>query len=208
MNTNETIYTNDQDLHNHKHHMVCWKSIFTGLLGSLLVYFILSSLGAGIAGFRVAHLIARSEDGAGIMTGAGVWLGISAVVSLFLGAYFATRMADSLNRKVGGAHGVVIAALFFAWLLHGAGNSMGSLVQLSGSYMGNDSAMVSGASGNAVVISEADAEKAARTVADIGWVFFATFVLGSGAAILGGYEGVRANDKKPMHTYTLTRKKA
>jgi hypothetical protein len=155
----------------------------------------LSALGAGIGGFRVAHIIARNEDGSGLLTGAGVWLGFSSVVSLFLGAYFSTRVSHTLNKKVGASQGVIIAALFFAWLMHGAGNSMGSLTQMAANLSGNETIGVNGST----VIVDADAEKAARTVGDIGWVFFATFVLGTGAAVIAGYEATTKNAKLPMH---------
>ena len=189
---NATINTNE----NSHHHALCWRSILTGLLAALLGYFIFSALGAGVAGFRVAHIIARGEDGSGLMTGAGVWLGVSSVVSLFLGSYFANRVSGTGNNKVGASQGVVIAALFFAWLLHGAGNSLGSLAQLTSSFSASDFS-----TNSTVIVTDGDAEKAARTFADIGWVFFATFVLGTCAAVLGGYESTNANLKKPLQTH-------
>ena len=171
--------------------LICWRSVFAGIFVTLLAYLILTALGAGIGGFHAARIIDHNQDGSGLFTGAAVWLGLTSVVSLFLGSYFATRISMTPNRKIGGAHGVVIAAIFFAYLMYGAGNMLGSLTQITGN-------MVAANTMGSPLVSDADAERAARTFANVGWVLFVTFMLGTTAAVLGGYEGSTANTKKPM----------
>jgi hypothetical protein len=192
--TTQTFYTDSNTPVHSTRTLVCWKSIFAGVLVAFLTYFILTSLGAGIGGFRAAHLIDQNENGTGLLTGAGIWLGLSCVLSLFLGSYFATRVSATPNRKIGGAHGVVIAAIFFGVLLNGAGPTLGSLTQVSGSMITNP-----GTGASTVVVTDADAERSARTFADMGWILFVTFALGTAAAVLGGYEGSTKNTKRPMH---------
>jgi hypothetical protein len=172
--------------------LICWRSIFTGFFVTVLVYLILTAFGAGIGGFRAAHIIDRSENGSGLFTGAAVWLGLASVVSLFVGSYFATRISTTPNRKIGGAHGVVISAIFFLYLMYGAGNMLGSLTQITGN-------LVAANTMGSPLVSDTEAESAARTFADVGWVLFVTFIVGTSAAILGGYEGSTANVKKPIH---------
>ena len=113
---------------NHSHHsLVCWKSVVGGVLISVMTYMILTALGAGIGGLTASSLINNDEGGAGLATGAGLWLGISAVVALFLGSYFSLRISNFVTNKVGAAHGFVIASIFFIMLMWAAGSGIGNL---------------------------------------------------------------------------------
>ena len=184
--TNETI--TNQDLNTNisskkARSILCWKTIFTGLAIALLSYLTLTALGAGIGGFRVAHILETNENGSGLFTGEAIWISVSAVLSLFLGSRFAVRLSLAQDRRVGSAHGVMISAFFFIILMYGAGSSYGSLNQL-----------ISGTS-----LSTSDAEQIARAVGDTGWVLFITCILGVASAMLGGYEGALGNVRKPIY---------
>jgi hypothetical protein len=174
---------------------ICWRSVFSGLFVALLTYIILSALGAGIGGLTVAHVIEKNENGTGLFAGAGLWLGFTAVVSLFLGSYFATRYSNATHKQIGGAQGILIAALFFFVVLHGSGSVVGNL----SAFANNISAAP----------TNSDAEEAARVVADTGWTLFAATVLGVVAAIVGGVEGALGNRRRPFDRIeTTTAKKA
>ncbi len=113
-------------IHQH-HHLVCWKSVFSGVLISIMSYLVLTSLGAGIGGLTASHLISNEESGSGLATGAGLWLGLTATISLFMGSYFALRVSNFKTNKVGAAHGFVIASIFFSLLMWGATSTIGSV---------------------------------------------------------------------------------
>ncbi len=118
-----------ETLHSHHNHLICWKSLFAGLAVTMLCYLILTALGAGIGGMTASNLIMHEDSGSGLATGAGLWLGISAVISLFAGGYFAIRVSQYKTNKVGVSHGAVIAALFFVIAIWGLGKGAGSVAK-------------------------------------------------------------------------------
>lgn len=173
--------------HNHlsSHTHLCWRSAIAGVFVSLLVYGMLSALGAGIGGFSVAHILDRNESGSGLLAGAGIWLTISTVISLFLGSYFATRYSSARHKQIGAAQGILISAAFFFVTLHVSGQSLGNLAMMAGNVTG-------------ATVSGGDASDVARLIGDAGWTLFASFFLGIIASIFGGIEGTLGNRKRPF----------
>lgn|GEM_PF-672698 len=110
-----------------RHHLLCWKSVFAGVLISFMSYMILSALGAGIGGLTAESMIRHERGGMALATTAGLWMGLSAVTSLFLGSYFALRISKFVTYKVGAAHGFVISSVFFVLVMMGASSVIGSL---------------------------------------------------------------------------------
>jgi len=108
-------------------HILCWKSIAAGILISIMTYMILSALGAGMVGSAARTAIENEQNGSALATGAVLWMGLSAVISLFLGSYFAVRMAKSITSKIGVAHGFVVASIFFILLMIQAGSTVSAL---------------------------------------------------------------------------------
>lgn len=108
-------------------HLLCWRSAFAGILISLMSYMILSSLGVGIVGLASQSAIENETGGMALATGAGLWMGISAVISLFAGSYFAVRISKNITNKIGAAHGLVVASSFFIILTVLASSAIGSL---------------------------------------------------------------------------------
>ncbi len=113
--------------HDRHAHILCWKSVSAGVLISVMSYMILSALGAGLVGSAAQSVIENEQSGSALATGSVLWLGLSAVVSLFLGSYFAVRMAKSVTNKIGAAHGFVVASIFFILLMIQAGSAVSSL---------------------------------------------------------------------------------
>jgi hypothetical protein len=180
---------NKNDAQDESTTLFCWRSILAGIFVSLLSYMILSALGAGVGGFTVAHIIAKNENGTGLAAGAGVWLGLSSAISLFLGSYFATRYSNASHTQIGAAQGIVISAIFFFAIIQGSGTMLGNLSSFSLNVSGNTTSALS------------DAEEAARMVGDAGWILFATFLVGVLAAIFGGREGALGNRRRPFSRY-------
>ena len=144
----------------------------------------LSALGAGIGGLTASHIIEKGENGSGLATGAGVWLGGSAAIALFLGAYFATRYSEATHRQVGAAQGILIAAIFFYLLLNATGVSLGSFSELTGHLANNN--------------ATSNADEVAKNIAAAGWMLFVSICFGIVAAVIGGIEGTTGNVRRPF----------
>jgi hypothetical protein len=115
-----------EPVHNHHSHLLCWKSVFAGILISIMSYMVLSALGLGLVGILAQSAIENEQGGLALATGSGVWMGLSAVVSIFLGSYFAVRISKFVTTKLGAAHGFVIASAFFILLISMAGSAIGT----------------------------------------------------------------------------------
>ena len=132
--------------HGHHEHLLCWTSVAGGLVITLMALAMLSALGAGVAGLTGEGLIANESGGSALATTGGLYLGLSMVIALFCGSYFALRVSTFVTPKVGAAHGFVIAALFFGLCLMGTGNLIGSVSRGLGG-------LVKGAGGGAVNVT-------------------------------------------------------
>ena len=108
-------------------HLICWKSIISGTLIAFMGFMVLTALGGGIGGFSAEGFISREEGGSTLASAAGLWLGLSMVISLFCGSYFALRVSRYQTHKIGAAHGFVIASIFFIAMMFGAGNMIGGM---------------------------------------------------------------------------------
>jgi hypothetical protein len=168
--------------------LLCWKSVFAGVVISVMSYMMLTSLGAGISGLIAASLINHDESGVGLATASGLWMGLCAVISLFLGSYYTLRISKFITNRVGAAHGFAVASIFFILMAYGAGGTLGVLTRLI--LVGNHSSNGS-----------PDAAAVATSLADAGWILFVTFSLGLLAAVLGGRLGAHANLNRPIHEY-------
>lgn len=94
---------------------ISWGAIFAGVSLSLVSYLILSVLGTAIGAGAIDPL----EEGnpvQGMGMGTGIWLLLTTVISIAIGAYFAGRSA----RAQGSLHGVLswaITTMLTIWLL-------------------------------------------------------------------------------------------
>ena len=272
MEQTHTVIAQSEHSHHQHHHSICWPSTFAGSFIALMTFILLSSLGIGILGLAAQSAIENESGGSLLASGSGLWLGITAAMSLFVGSYFAVRIANKHSHKVGAAHGFVVASLFFILLLSGVGKAIGGLSHGFGSMvkgLGESSSDILSnptvqdsinksmpktatksepkvvAQGLAIRLLKGDAEsakayysyetglsgaevdtkiaqlkndfeaaaknigdKAAQTVAGIGWSFFVTFLVGLMAALIGGFIGANSNFKLPLASaHSVTPKK-
>jgi len=114
---------------------ISWRAIFAGVFISLLVYFILTFLGLAIGGSTLQGLIEGRESVAGLGIGTGIWIVLSCLISLFVGAYYAGRVSGLITIKIGRVQGLVISALFFGFLFSQLGAAVGSIGQGAGSML-------------------------------------------------------------------------
>jgi hypothetical protein len=172
-------------------HLLCWKSVLAGVLISFMTFMGLAALGTGVLGTVVQTAIETDKSDSIMASGSCLWLGLSAVVSLFLGSYFTVRISRSLTSKVGAAHGFVVASIFFILLMIGTGNAVGILSRGLAEVTFNLTQ-----SGSNVVLSPLVPD--ARVVADAGYALALTFFVGLLGALFGGRVGAQANNERPL----------
>lgn len=88
---------------------VSWASFFAGLVIALALQIALSLLGLGI-GLSTVDPATEANATAGLGTGAAIWFGISAIVSMFVGGLVCARLSNSLPND-GILHGLFVWAL-------------------------------------------------------------------------------------------------
>lgn len=135
-----------------QHVHVSWRAIFAGIAVALAVEVLLTLLGfaVGLTAFEPTRGALR-----GISWGLGLWLILTAIASVFAGAYFGARIAGDPWRGDGVAHGLMVWAGFLLislWLV-GAG---------AGKWM-------SGAAGMPISLGSADSDNAVSMLIDMGY---------------------------------------
>lgn len=86
-----------------------WSAVFAGAACSIGFWILLQLLGVGIGLASVDIDDLHSLRGAGI--GTTVWSLISPLIAMFLGGIIAGKLAQTYDRKLAGAHGLVMWAL-------------------------------------------------------------------------------------------------
>ena len=114
------------------HPLMSWRSVVAGLV--IAVFFMIGLMGLGMAFGGIGMDDGTSVKSAGLYT--GIWFLASALISLFVGSYFAARVSRFQSGRVGSAQGLVIAALFLGMFLYQAISAIGGLGQLTGSLVG------------------------------------------------------------------------
>ena len=99
------------------HPFVSWRSIVAGLLVTLFTFATLMFLGMAVGGVALQGIVDQGSSARGFPIGAGIWLLLSTLLSLFAGSYFSGRVSSFLTSRSGAAQGLVIASLFFVLFL-------------------------------------------------------------------------------------------
>lgn len=106
---------------------VHWRAVFAGVFTAMLVYFILMSLGLAVGSGEIKDVFAGQDSAQSLGTGAGLWLLITVLISLFAGSYAASRVSGVIATRIGYVQGVVVSALFFTLMVTQAGVVLGAL---------------------------------------------------------------------------------
>ena len=96
---------------------VKWSAISAGWAVGLATQMMLTLLGLAIGAWSVDLRDAQPTEG--IPMGAGIWTGISMLISAFVGGFVTARLSGSYLKSDGLYHGVVVWGvnwLIFAWL--------------------------------------------------------------------------------------------
>jgi polyhydroxyalkanoate synthesis regulator phasin len=89
---------------------VSWGALFAGLVVSLVVMLMLSLLGIGI-GLGIVNPATEENPLGGIGIGAAIWLGLTALIALFLGGWTTAKLAGSVRGLNGVLHSIVMWGL-------------------------------------------------------------------------------------------------
>jgi hypothetical protein len=123
----------DQPTHSHEvvpfdyFKRISWGAIFAGTLVAIVLEITLSLLGVGI-GLGIVNPATDENPLGTIGLGAGIWMALSALISLFAGGWIAGRFAGFPRKYVGALHGITVwglASLVSFFLMTTA---MGSLI--------------------------------------------------------------------------------
>jgi hypothetical protein len=206
-----TGFPSEQHLH------ISWRAVLAGIVVALAVDVLLSLLGFAV-GLTAFEPTAGAAKGVGM--GIGIWLIITAIASVFAGAYFGARVAGDPWRGDGVAHGLMVWAgfvLLSLWLVgSGAGKILNTASGLAGSAMSGMMTPEGRARPTGPVAREvpsireatpptqAQVAEAAKKAADqaaaggavASWVGFGIALLSLGGGALGGMLGAIGEQKQ------------
>ncbi len=168
--------------------------VFAGLFVALATNIFLTAIGIWL-GFITAPATATGGLPAELGTGLAVWVGVSSVLSLFLGGWYAARMAGVAGRMDGILNGVAVWGLFIT-----IGVVLGGLTTLFG--VGSLATIAIGTTGfdllralNLSALGTVTPEQAASirsAVTNASLVLWLGTLIAAGAAVAGGYVGARS----------------
>ncbi|HEX6791602.1 MAG TPA: TIGR04086 family membrane protein [Candidatus Krumholzibacteria bacterium] len=105
---------------------VSWSAIAAGLVVALVMQILLTMLGVAIGAATIQPLEERNPV-EGLGTGASIWWFVTALISLFVGAFVAGRLSHTARKKTGALHGFLMwgTATVFTFMV--AGTMLGGM---------------------------------------------------------------------------------
>ena len=194
---------------------ISWGAVIAGVILSLIVYMILTVLGAAV-GTSVLSPMSQPNPLHGFGFASGAYMIIMTVVAVFVGSYFAGRCAPVL----GWLHGLLAWAVMILLVAYGATSLIGTVASATGSVASTTataaaagspssasgttlgslkqqaqdavaSATAAASSPDAEANARQAADTAARGVARASWFSFAALIVGAIIAIVSGGAGFR-----------------
>jgi hypothetical protein len=118
-----------------------WTAVWAGLVVGMSAQLVLTLLGLAIGAWSID--LEDAQPAGGVPLGAGLWTGLSLLLSAFIGGYVTARLSGNFVRSDGMYHGAVVWGvtwLVFAWLtttamsvmLGGVFSALGSALQTTG----------------------------------------------------------------------------
>ncbi len=121
---------------------VSWGALFAGLVVALVVELVLSLLGLGI-GLGTIKPATEDNPFGGIGVGAGIWMGISTLISLFTGGWVTARLAGSVRGLNGVLHSIVMWGLVTLVSFYLMTTAIGGLISGAAGILGKGLSAVS-----------------------------------------------------------------
>jgi len=104
---------------------VKWSAVSAGWAVGLATQMVLTILGLGVGAWAIDFR--EADPAGGVPIGAGIWTGLSMLISAFVGGFVTSRLSGSADRSDGMYHGIVVWGvnwLVFAWLTTTAMSTM------------------------------------------------------------------------------------
>lgn len=216
--TTNTVVTREDTVPSRPVDLVRWGPVIAGLLAALSTLAVLSVLGLAIG-------LGNYDPGDRLSNfglGAGIWAGISALLSFLVGGWMAARTAGVRGRNNGILNGAMVWFLAIPMLLYllGSGvsalvgtatNVAGNVVQAGGQAMSNPTtaatiqagAQGAGATAQAVAtnvnVTPQDVKSATNTASSTAWGTLLSLGLSAAAALAGGALGARPEEEATTH---------
>lgn len=128
---------------------ISWGAIFAGWVLATGLAWLFYEFGAAVGLSMVNPTEENAGIGRGFSYGAGVWVFLTWIVTLYLGGRFAARLAGRTDRTVGRLHGMVVWGLVvFTTLILGA-VGVASIARGGASLLGGGLALGTAAAGSA-----------------------------------------------------------
>lgn len=131
---------------------ISWGAIFAGTVVALVVNLALSLLGLGI-GLGTIDPATEENPLGGVGIGAGIWMAITVLISLFAGGWVAARLAGYPRSLTGILHGIVVWGLVTLFSFYLMTTAVGMLVSGVTSVVGRGLSLLG--SGAAAVAQQA-----------------------------------------------------
>ena|SRR5205823_2168362 len=158
---------------------VSWGGIFGGVLAAVGLLLLLAALGVAIG---ITAVDPRSTPLGQLGIGAGIWTGVSLLLSLFLGGLVASRLGATFDRTTSFFEGFLVWVVSLLLVAYLAASGM--------AWVAGDAFSMMGAQPELSITPEAVQEiqpPAAKTA----WLTFGSLVLSLGAALSGAMAGRR-----------------
>jgi hypothetical protein len=113
-----------------------WGAIFAGMFFTIVLQVMFTLLGAAI-GFATVNPMTQQNPAEGLGTGSAIWLLVTSLISVWIGACVAGRLSGGPRRADGMIHGIVtwsVATLAMLFLL---ATAAGALLGGAGALLGN-----------------------------------------------------------------------
>lgn len=111
----------------HQRNRLSWPAIFAGVVVGLVSQLFLNLLGMALGAASLAPLSGAGASAASLSTGAGIWFGLSSILSALAGGYAAGRFSGAHNEANAGWHGLTswaLATLLVSYLLTSAASGL------------------------------------------------------------------------------------
>ena len=162
---------------------VSWGGIFGGVMVAVGLLLLLAALGVAI-GITAINPQSTSMGKLGI--GAGIWTGVSLLLSLFVGGLVSSRLGATFDRTTSFFEGFLVWIVSLLLVAYLAASGM--------AWVAGDAFSIMGAQPDMSVVPDAVQEVQAPA-AKTAWITFGSLVLSLGAALSGAMAGRR---RKPL----------